>query len=255
MSFRRVGGALLGALLAACGAGPRGPANMATPEPEKKLYNLPCDDAYRFAATSLKTNGYRITAVDRSPAGGRVHGVRKSGEEQEFRLTCGADGVRVATGGGGQWSDQAMWFSFNQVAEFGDRIWPPPKGPVVKVQTITGPEAKLYFPGELEPLGLTAVRVRIVNGGSRAFRIEPRRTVARGDAGGGTPALSTEGVKQRLGADPGIDAKLLQPAKLAQGEEMTGFIFFPAGTYKSIALKMIDEPTGEADEFEVFLAE
>jgi hypothetical protein len=245
------------AVLALGGCVPRsmqGPTT-ATPAPERKLYSIPCADAHRYAATALKTNQYRIIEVERGPAGGFVKGKRPGGESMTIRIACGPDGVAVSPTGGGQWADQGMWFSFNQVVEFGERIWPPPKGPIVKAEAVRGPEAKLYFPREVEPLGLSAVRIRIVNGGSRRLRFEPRRTVAFAEGGGRAGALSADGVKQRLGSDPEVEAQLLKPVELAQGEEARGFVFFPAGDYRRIVLQLVDDLTNEPDEFEVFLGE
>jgi hypothetical protein len=245
------------ALLAVCGgcAPAMAPtATTATPAPERKVFPIACDDAHRYAATSLKSNQYELTTVERGPAGGLVRGRRQSGDQMEYRIICEPEGVRVATSGGGHWADQGMWFSFNQVVDRGDRIWPPPRGPQVRLQGVEGVEARLYFPQELEAHGVSAVLVRVVNGGERTIRVEPRRAEARTAAGGRTAALSKDGVRQRLGGmDPAIEEKLLPAVALGQGEEARGFLFFPAGTYQSVVLRLIDEPTGEADEFEALL--
>src|SRR5439155_6793262 len=96
-------------------------------------------------------------------------------------------------------------FGFYQVVDAGDRIWPPPTGPVVKMDLYRGPEAKIEFPGELEPLGVVAVRVKVINAGERTLRIDPHRI--RVVAGTGAPALPVapaEAEKKLAGMDTGI---------------------------------------------------
>lgn len=244
---------LLALACAACGPSVAGLAGTSTPEPAKKTFAIGCDDAHRYAARSLKERGYRLTSIDRGAGGGTLDGKKESGDHQRISLTCGGGGVNVATSGGGAWADQGLWFTFNQIVEFGDRVWPPPTSPVVKVESISGIEAKLEFPGELEPLGMVALRVRVFNGGTRAIRIDPRRIKARTDGKGGAIPLGEAGVKERLGAvDPAIDSKLLKRVTLKQGEEVRGFVFFPVAQYTSAVVMVIDDQTGEADEFEVF---
>ncbi len=144
-----------------------------------------------------------------------------------------------------------MRLSFSRLVEVGDRIWPPPAGPQVRMELLVGAETKLEFPQELDSLGMTVVKVRVINGGARVIRIDPRNIRARNAGGETSAALPAAAVGSRLGTmDPSIAEKILRPAKLRQGEEAHGFVFFPAGAYTIAVLPMIDDQTGEADEFE-----
>jgi hypothetical protein len=243
--------ALAGAAASSC----VGPAAQSTPQGAVQLqsYNIPCDDAHRYAARSLKLRGYRITDVERGASGGSVAGRKESGETASIRVTCGGGGVTVNPSGG-LWQDQGMRFTFNQLVEFGDKVWPPPTSPQVRMELISGPESKLEFPQEIEQVGMVAVKVVVFNGGARTVRVDPRRIRARTGSGAGAAALGESGVKERLGsADPAIGERLLRPAKLKKGDEARGFVFFPAGSYTSAVLVMVDDQTNEADEFEVSL--
>lgn len=147
-----------------------------------------------------------------------------------------------------------MRVTFSRLVEAGDRIWPPPTSPQVRMELLVGAESKLEFPQQIDSLGLVAVSVRVINGGARTIRIDPRAVRARTAAGASAGALSEKGVLDRLsGVSPAIDGKILRAAKLRQGEEARGFVFFPAGVYTSAMVKIIDDQTNEADEFEVSL--
>ena len=246
-----VGALIAAALLAGCAAAP--PPSTTSTAVAHRAYDIPCQEAFRIAAKTLHVRGHEVTDVQRGPSGGTVSG--SNGDESlEVRLSCGAAGVTVGTDAG-HWLDQGVKMSFAGFVDQGDRIWPPPKAPKLFVEPLYGPEAKIEFPQELEPLGMTALRVRLVNGGSRGVTIEPRRIRGKTPSGSAVAAISPEGVKQKLGSDPEVASKILGTTTLKQGEEVRGFVFLPAGRYASVVVKLVDEPTGEADEFEIFLRE
>ena len=220
----------------------------------EKPYSITCDEGHRYAARALRAREYKVTEVNRSAAGGSVIGVKQD-QTSTMTITCAADGVRMKTSGGGIWVEQGLQFSFHQVLEKGDKIWPPPKAPRVMVEWIDGPESKLWFPQEISSVGLTAVRVQVINGGQRALRLDPRRITGRRDAGGSTPPLAEAEAKRRVGAmDPAIDSKLLRGGEIAPGSSVVGFVFYPAGTYTGANVQLVDVPTGEADGYDVSFA-
>jgi len=239
-----------------CLTGPLSEGNAAQPHLERKVFNISCEDGRRYAAKTLKARSYRITAVDRSGNDTTVEG-RNDKEKLTSRLTvtCAGDGVTVQPSGRDQWVIDGLRFGFYQVVDAGDRIWPPPTGPVVKMDLYRGPEAKIEFPSELEPLGVVAVRVRVINAGERTLRIDPRRVRVVGESGAAAPPVAPADAEKKLaGVDSGIKSKLLQPTKLKHGESVTGFVFFPVGDYTGGTLALIDDQTGEADDFDVNFA-
>ena len=219
----------------------------AQPTPEtsvvRQTYDISCDDAHRIAAKAIRVRNLKVTDVQRGPSGGVIRGA--NGEELEIRVSCEAGGVTVSASGG-HWMEQGVRMSFQNFVESGERIWPPPKGPKVLVEAYPGVEARLWF--ATEPEGMSLFRVRVVNGGSRPIRIDPSRI--RGGEGG--RAMTPEAAVQRLG-DPGASARLFSRVTLNQGEEASGLVFLPAGTYDSIVVTVVDVETGEGDDFEVFL--
>ena len=239
-----------------CLSGPLSEGNAAQPHLERKVFNISCEDGRRYAAKTLKARSYRITGVDRSGSDTTVEGRNDTDKvTSRVTVTCGTDGVTVTPSGSNQWVVDGLRFGFYQIADVGDRVWPPSTGPVVKMELYRGPEAKIEFPSELEPLGLVAVRVRVVNAGERALRIDPRRVRAVTEAGAPAAALPSADAERKLaGIDPDIKSKLLKATKLKQGESVTGFVFFPAGNYTGGALALIDDQTGEADDYDVNFA-
>ncbi len=248
----------LGSALAliGCLSGPLSEGNAAKPDLDIKVYPISCEDGRRYAARTFKARNYRITGVERSGSDTIVDGQNDT-EKVSARLTvtCGGDGVAVRPSGAGRWTLDGLRFGFHQIAEAGDRIWPPPKGPVVKMELYRGPEAKIEFPSDLEPLGVVAVRVRVINAGERTLGVDPRRVQAVSESRRTTAPLARTDAERRLaGMDPDIQSKLLRPTKLKQGEEITGFVFFPTGAYSGGSLALIDEQTGEADDYDVSFA-
>lgn len=236
-----------------CLAGPLSEGNAAQPHLESKVFKISCENGRRYGAKTLKARNYRITSVERSGSDTIIDG-RNDTDRVTSRLTvtCGADGVTVQPSGGGRWVMDGLRFGFYQIAETGDRVWPPPTGPVVKMELYRGPEGKIEFPTELEPLGLVAVRVQVVNAGERTLRIDPGRVRAVGETGApASPLPPAEAERMLAAADPDIKSKLLRPTKLQRGEKVTGFVFFPNGAYATASLALIDDQTGEADDFDV----
>jgi hypothetical protein len=236
-----------------CLTGPLSEGNAAKPNLEHKVFNISCEDGRRYGAKTLKARNYRITSVERNGSDTTIVG-RNDAERVTSRLTvtCGADGVTVAPSGSGQWINDGLRFGFYSIAETGDRVWPPPTGPVVKMVLYQGPEAKIEFPTELEPLGVVAVWVSVVNAGERTLGVDPRRLRVVGETGQPTPPIAQADAERKLAAaDPDIKSKLLKPAKLTHGQSVTGFVFFPSGAYNAGSLALIDDQTGEADDYDV----
>lgn len=241
-------------LCTGCLAGPLAPGNAAQPRLESKVFQISCDDGRRYAAKTLKARDYRITDVTRSGSQTVVTG---RNEVEKFTsgitVTCQADGVTIQPHGSNLWVRDGLRFGYYQIAETADRIWPPPTGPVVTMDLFRGPEAKIEFPTELEPLGVVAVRVKVLNAGERTLSIDPRRVRAVSESG--SQAVPVADAERKLaGSDPEIKSKLLQPTKLKQGESVVGFVFFPAGAYSGASLALIDDQTGEADDYDVNFA-
>lgn len=224
------------------------------PALSEKPYPVTCDEAHRYAARALRARQYKITEVTRSAAGGLIVGV-KDGQESRMTIACGGDGVRLKATGGGAWVEQGVQFSFHLVVEKGDRFWPPPKAPRVLLELIEGPEIKLWFPQDLSSAGVSAVRVRVFNGGKRDLRLDPARITAS-SGGRSIRAMPEAEVRKRLaGIDPSIGDRVLKAATLKNGDMAMGFVFFPAASYESGTVQLVDVPTGEADGYEVSFTE
>jgi len=239
-----------------CISGALSQGNAAQPHLDTKVFPVSCDDGRRYAARTLKVRNYKITGVERGASQTTVAG-RNEAEKVNGSVTviCQGEGVTVQTDGPTLWVRDGLRFGFYQLVEAGDRIWPPPTAPVVTMNLYQGAEAKIEFPSELEPLGLVAVRVKILNAGDRTVKIDPRRLLATTTSGTqARPIAQADAQKKLGGADPDITKKLLNATQLKKGESVTGFVFFPAAAYESAAIALIDEKTGEADDYDVHLS-
>jgi hypothetical protein len=248
-------GALLVAVFATggCLSGPLSEGNAAQPHLDTKIYSVSCEDGRRYAAQTLKVRTYEITDVQRNASQTTVTGRNTTDKvTSSITVTCQEGGVTVATNGGTQWVKDGLRFGFYQLVETGDRIWPPPTGPVVKMELYQGAESKIEFPTELDSLGLVGVRVKVLNAGERTLRIDPRRLIATAASGAQAHPIAQSEAQQKVGgSDPDIAKKLLGATKLKQGESVVGFVFFPAGSYESASIALIDDKTSEADDYDV----
>jgi hypothetical protein len=74
---------------------------------------------------------------------------------------------------------------------------------------------------------------------------------ARGAGGSGnTPAIPGDRARGQLAADPEIGTKLFAAVLLRKGDVAKGFVFYPRGEYQSMTITVVDEETGEGDEFD-----
>jgi hypothetical protein len=255
---RALGGALLvaAALSGGCLTGPLSEGNAANPHLEAKVYPIKCDDGRRYAAKTLKARNYRITDVSRSGAETVVSGRNDSDRvSSSITVDCQGDGVMVRPQGGSQWVVDGLRFGYYQIVQSAEQIWPPPTGPVVQMDLFRGPEAKIEFPTEIEPLGVVAVRVKILNAGERTLTVDPRRVRAVNESGAqALPIVGADAERKLGGADPEINTKLLKATTLRHGESTVGFVFFPVASYSGGSLALVDEKTGEADDYDVNFA-
>ncbi|MEA2624030.1 MAG: hypothetical protein QOD06_75 [Candidatus Binatota bacterium] len=222
-----------------------------------EVYPIACTDAFRYAARALKTNGYKLTDAGRGPTGGFVAGEKGSTASREgatssrLDVQCTGGGVSVTPSGGGKWADDGLRFSFHQIAQQGDKIWPPPTALRVNAELIKGPEATVEFSVNPSSAGLSAVRVTIINGGDRHVRIDPAKMLAHGAGGSGNTApIAADRARSQLAGDPEIGTKVIAPALLRKGDAAKGFVFYPGGDYRSMTITIVDEETGEGDEFD-----
>ena len=257
-SGRRIACAVAAVLAAmassGCLTGPLSEGNAAKPQLESKVFNISCEDGRRYAAKTLKARNYRITSVERSGSDTTIEG-RNDAERVTSRLTvtCGADGVTVSPSGGGRWVTDGLRFGFYQIADMGDRIWPPPTGPVVKMVLYQGPGSEDRVSDRARA---ARSRRRLGAGGQRGRAHPERRSSA--------PARRSEKEANRrrrwrrrtrsAGLRPPIPTSspsFCRPTKLTHGESVTGFVFFPTGAYTGGSLALIDDQTGEADDYDV----
>lgn len=237
-----------------CITGPLAEGNAAQPHLELKVYPISCEDGRRYAAKTLKSRGYKITKVTRDGATTRVDGENQAEKfTSAVGVTCGADGVTMVPYGSTLWVKDGLRFGFHQLVETGDKVWPPPTGPVVKMELYAGEEAKIEFAGTVESFGVVGVRVFVQNAGDRPLSVDPKRVKAVSESNAVALPVA-DAAKKLTGLDPEIQSKVLKPAKLKPGDKIAGFVFFPVGSYTGGSIALVDDQTGEADDFDVNFA-
>ena len=211
-------------------------------------YAVDCGAAWQYAATALKTNGFTIVEVRREPAGGVVVG-KRDGESMSMALSCEADGVHVTPSGPTPFARNGLIIAFERVSA-SESVVRPAQGIEVRAELIAGPETAIYFSRGLDP-SVVAARFRIANGGPRPMGLSAERIRMEASSGATATPLGSNEIERRLpGAATEILPRLLRSALLRTGDRADGFLIFPSGHFDGAIVTLIDEETGEAEEFE-----
>jgi hypothetical protein len=214
-------------------------------------YAVECGEAWQYAATALKGNGFKIAEVRREARGGTVIG-RRDSEEMRIGLSCESDGVHVTPSGLTPYAQNGLLIAFERVMQTARAERPPPSGMEVEVELIAGPESPLYFSSSLDGSSTTAARFRVANGGARPVKLVAANVRLRAASGALAAPVDGDEIRRRLPALAAeIVPRLLPSGTLESGQRAEGFLLFPENRYEGAMIPLVDVATGESDEFDV----
>lgn len=228
--------------------------------------------------------GFTITAFEPAAIGhaGVLRGTRNEQGVQNVtvEVTCRSNNVDVDAGEDGKFLGRlefkrAFYLSFTSIvqqAQITDAaareaaLHPQPerKGPGLRVlvQPVPGPAAKLDFSVDLAAAGVLPVRVTIVNGTSRIYRLDATDIVLMQKDGTRVRPLSVEETAQRVAMAPhpadaaapdaaAVTQQLRQRAlsgdSVAANQTIKGYVFFPLGKYVKGRVSLEDQATEESE--------
>lgn len=235
---------------------------------------LSCGEAVRSARATVQRLGYTVTSVRGAAPGapGQVDGERgagASGGRETIRvvINCSDAGAELdaTTSAEGLGS-----FGFSR--EFRDTLAgevarkterprmasEEARGLVVKAEALRGDASQSVFGLDLPAAGITPLRIDIDNRSERRYRIDPSQIVLTTVQGQAQKPLPAQAAGQKLAAAyPEAIATVLQhelaPRDIAPGEKVSGYVFFPASSYRRARISLLDvasdEPEGFAIEF------
>ncbi|MGH7788727.1 MAG: hypothetical protein ACRERC_17790, partial [Candidatus Binatia bacterium] len=253
------------ALLAACSTA----TNLTRSHVEQA--GMPCTEAVRVASGALLRLGYIIGPVREPQPGvaGEVVGRRNTGwaltdpvEGTEYTAT-----VTIACSNRGAnfdaLTDEPLPGSLSFKTDFASAVQKvaerrtvrprlaenPETGLVIGVEPLRGSAASSAFDANLSGAGITPVRVRIDNRSERTYLFAGARVQLVTQEGTRIAPLAIDRAAPAAQAE--MRQRLIADGVLAPQAVLTGFLFFPASTYRRATLVLIDQASEEEEGFSV----
>ncbi len=237
-----------------------------TMPPRTRTVSVPklgCEQANRLAYRAVQILGHPVKSVQVATPGSPGYIIAgtnteaRQGEGGRVTITCGADGVTVVPERGGVAvpsligaAERPGGFHNNFARTFGilaanQEAYDKQEAKGGLNMTLTpfdGFESQIELGSDLPASGILPIKVEIHNNTSRPYGIELDKVYLR-VAGGGRVTPIT--------APAGSQSKALQVETLQPGQRVSGFLFYPMGTYSSASTILIDKENNEREGFSI----
>jgi hypothetical protein len=235
---------------------------------------MPCSEAQRVAKGALLRLGYHPEAVAAPHPGapGTVIGRKNSGWSTAFpvpgdeytatvTITCSNQGAQFEAR-----TDEPLPGSLTFKSNFAKAVRTvaerritrprlkerPQTGLVISVEPLRGGAASAEFGTDLTSSGITPVRVKIDNRTDRtyAFAADGLQLVTQ-EGERVEPLPDDQTAKLAASAGDHLRKKRIEDGEVAPKGVISGFLYFPASTYRRATLVLIDQETEEEEGFSV----
>lgn len=224
---------------------------------------LSCEQANRLAYRSVQILGHPVESVQVATPGSSGSIVAgdntevRQGEGGRVTITCGANGVTVVPerGGvavpsligaaerpGGFHNNFARTFSILAANQEAYDKQGPRGGLNMTLTPFDGFESQIELGSDLPASGILPVKVEISNNTPRPYGIELDKVYLRAAGGGRVTPVAAPTAGQ---------SKALQIETLQPGQKVSGFLFYPMGTYSSASTIVIDKENNEREGFSI----
>lgn len=230
--------------------------------PTSRIVNAPnmdCERANKLGYETVTTMGYLVTSVQPATLGqpGYIlaHEGRKDGR---LTISCHpsgavfeaakADGVSVSLVGPSEAPGEfpAMFDrAFNIMRNTQDVMAKrePAKGMAITLTRLNGYESKIELGSDLVAGGMLPVKIVINNNTPRTYGLEVDKIFLQAAGGGRVAPLASPAA--------GRGKTLQGNLTLAPGQTVTGYLFYPAGTYSSGSTTIVDKENDEREGFSI----
>lgn len=249
---------------------------------------LTCEQANDYSLRTLQSMGFTITAFQPAAIGrtGRLRGTREERGTQDVTVdvTCNGKTVDIDASEDGKLLGQlefkrGFYLSFTGIAQAAAVTEAEQRaaaahpaaerkeaGLHVLIKPVPGQAAKLDFDVDLAAAGVLPVRVTITNSTSRTYRLDPADIVLMQKDGTRVHPLSLDDATQRVVTAPRpadapapdsgalkqqLGARALSGDVIAAKQNLTGYLFFPLGSYVKGRVSLEDQATEESEGFVV----
>lgn len=221
---------------------------------------LSCEEANRLAYRTVTVLGYTPASLQVATAGSAGHIVaRKEGEpDGKVTITCGGNGAVVEperTGlsvpsllGAAERPHEfpqifTQTFNILRVQKEYEIQQGPGKGLSMILTRLNSFESQMELGADLPANGLLPVKVVITNNTSRPYGLDASKVYLMGAGGERVAPVDPPASGQGKGLQGEVT---LQP-----GQTVTGYLFYPAGSYSSARTTFVDKETDEGEGFSV----
>jgi len=240
-------------LVQGCGA-PKTPPRVIVEKPE--LTAKSCEDANRLVYKAVETMGYVVADYTLARPGqpGRISATKSGATDGVVTISCtengatieGRNAVQVPSLFGAAERPHHFVNSFPMTYQMVQRreayqIANPEEGALqLTIVRLNEYEAKNVLGSDVHGSGLLPVRVTVSNNTPRPYEIEADKIFLVPQAGGRVgPVSSPDG-------DGTLQSRIVEP-----GETVSGYLYYPAGSYSSARTSVVDKENNEREGFSV----
>jgi len=246
--------ASLCALLASCGA---------QQAPRKRTIEAPrlsCEEANRLAYRTITVLGYSAASLQVARPGqpGSILAKKEGASDGKVTITCGESGAVVEpekTGiavpsllGAAEKPNEfpqifTQTFNILRTSQETAAAQGPEKGLTVTMTKLGSFESQIELGTDLPAGGILPIKVVISNNTPRPYGLDTSQVFLMSSGGGRVAPVAAPAAGQ---------GKALQgDITIPPGQTVTGFLFYPTGTYSSARTTLVDKENDEGEGFSV----
>jgi hypothetical protein len=234
---------------------------------------MPCSEADRVAKGALLRLGYspETVAAPKPGAPGTITGRKNSGwssatpepgleSTATVTITCSNRGAEFEAQ-----TDEPLPGSLTFKSDFAGAIEKvaarriarprlkdhPETGLVISVEPLRGGDASAEFGEDLPAAGITPVRLRIDNRTDRTYAFTTGAVQLVTQEGERVDPIGADTAALKANLQAAMRTKRIADATIAPQSVLSGFLYFPASTYRRATLVLIDQETEEEEGFSV----
>ncbi len=216
---------------------------------------MSCEEANRLAYQAVNVLGFAVTSMQVATPGqpGRIYATREGAKDGQVTITCTGSGAIVEpektgveipslTGGDRPHEFPGRFMqTFNTLRTTQDIVAKqgPEKGLKMTMTRLNSYESKIELGADLPAGGVLPIKVLISNNTSRPYGFDAGQVVLLATGGGRVSPMASPASGQ---------GKALQgEMTLAPGQTVSGYLFYPAGSYSSARTTFVDKENDEGE--------
>lgn len=230
--------------------------------PRKRTIEAPsmsCEAANRLAYRTITVLGYSATSLQAATPGqpGHIFASKEGAKDGKVTITCAPSGaivepektgVQIPSLAGGERPNefpQIFTQTFNTLRNTQEIVAKqgPEKGLTMTMTRLNSFESQIELGTDLPAGGVLPIKVLISNNTPRPYSFDAGQVFLMSAGGGRVSPVTPPAAGQ---------GKVLQgEMTIAPGQTVTGYLFYPAGSYSSARTTFIDKETDEGEGFSV----